>query len=387
MKRIAPPLTARWAACWLGLAVLAAPPMARAADPAPAQQLAPFAAPVLPPPTELQEGLSTALHLDAETLGVVGGQGQRGAVSLAAFQAALSLDTAKAGWWPGGQFDFMLMGQRASSNLQTRTGDIQLPSNLWAPDFLRVYQATYKQTFGPAFVQAGIQDVNNTFDVSDVAGHLHNASFGISPTLTGNADFPTYPNPGLGVYGGVDLGGGASVQAGVWQADPPGLAGALRRGSLRIAEFDQTWDGGDSGTTTTLKFGAWQQHNTQLGRQGDGSGVYGVGQWTWAGAGGRQWGAFLQAGYSPAAPNAIRSYLGAGARLRGLLADRPQDVLTVGVARARAVGLRIETVVEAVYSLQLARHIYLQPDVQRIQNPGGAAGMQVVAGLRVHIEQ
>ncbi len=355
-------------------------------DPTTTQQLAPFAAPVLPPPSAVTNGLSTTLHLDAETLGVVGGDGQRGAVSLAAVQAALGLDTTQAGWWQGGRFDLVLMGLRANGNLQTRSGDVQLPSNLWAPNFLRVYQATYKQDFGPAFVQVGIQDMNNTFDVTDVAGHLHNASFGISPTLTGNANIATFPNPGLGAFGGVDLGGGTSVQAGLWQADPPGLQGATRRGALAIAEIDQTWDGGKDGIDTTLKFGTWHQHNTDAGRGADGSGVYGIGQWTWLGADKRHWGGFVQLGYSPSAPNQIRSYVGAGVRVQGVLPQRPADTLTVGVARAAPLGLQAETVIETVYSLQLARHIYLQPDLQRVRNPGGLPGQQWVAGLRLHLE-
>ncbi|MEW6558803.1 MAG: carbohydrate porin [Pseudomonadota bacterium] len=351
------------------------------------QQLAPYAAPVLPPPSTTVNGVSTTLHLDAETLGVIGGDGQRGAVSLAAFQANFGLDTAQAGWWRGGQFDLMLVGLRGSGNLQTRSGDLQLPSNLWAPNFLRVYQATYRQDFGPTFLQVGVQDMNNTFDVTDVAGHLHNASFGISPTLTGNANIATYPNPGLGAFGGVDLGGGASVQAGLWQADPPGMQGALRRGALAIAEFDQTWGSDAQGPSTTLKFGAWHQHNSPDGSSADGSGIYGIGQWTWTGSDQRQWGSFVQFGYSPAAPNVIRSYVGGGVRVEGLLPARPSDVLTVGVARAAPVGMLAETVVEAVYSLRLAHHLYLQPDLQHVRNPGGIPGRQWVAGLRLHLEQ
>jgi porin len=61
-------------------------------------------------------------------------------------------------------------------------------------------------------------------------------------------------------------------------------------------------------------------------------------------------------------------------------------VLTVGVGQARPRGLPAETVLEAVYSLQIAPHVYLQPDIQRIDHPGGGAGRQWLAGLRMHIE-
>jgi porin len=348
-------------------------------------QLAPFAAPITPPGQTWNRGLSTSLHLDAETLGVVGGSGERQAISVAAFQAALTLDTAQAGWWQDGQFDFMLMGLRSNGNLESATQTVQLPSNLWAPNFLRLYQLSYRQQIGPGFVQGGIMDVNNTFDTTGVAGHLHNASFGIAPTLTSNANIATFPNPGLGLMGGLDLGSGWSTQAGVWQGDPPGMTGALHRGALWIAEADYSW-GEAEHTQGTLKLGAWHLQQSTSAYGPDSDGLYAVNEWRWKDASRREWAAFLQGGWSPAASNSVQGYIGAGVRIQGLNAARPADVLTLGVAQARLNSLPSETVVEAVYSLQLARHLYLQPDIQHIQNPGGEPGHQWVAGLRVHIE-
>lgn len=349
-------------------------------------QLAPYAAPITPPGQTWNKGLSTSLHLDAETLGVIGGNGARQAISVAAFQAVATLDTAQAGWWNGGQFDVMLMGLRSNGNLQTATNTVQLPSNLWAPNFLRLYQLSYRQQIGPGFVQGGILDMNNTFDTTGVAGHLHNASFGIAPTLTSNANIATFPNPGLGLMGGLDLGAGWSAQAGVWQGDPPGMAGALHRGALWVAEADRSWDASEQ-NRGTLKLGVWhlQQSNPAYGA--DSGGLYAVNEWRWKDAARREWAAFLQAGWSPAASNPVQAYLGGGVRLVGINPDRPADVLTVGIAQARLQALPNETVVEAVYSLQFAPHIYLQPDVQCIRHPGGSSGQQWVAGLRVHIEQ
>ena len=349
-------------------------------------QLAPYAAPIIPPAQRLGQGLSTSLHLDAETLAVVGGSGARQAVSVAAFQAALTLDTAQAGLWSGGQFDVMLMGLRKQGNLPAVTGDVQLPSNLWAPNFLRLYQLSYRQQLGAGFVQGGIMDVNNTFDTTGVAGHLHNASFGIAPTLTSNANIATFPNPGLGLMGGLALGGGWSAQAGVWQGDPPGMNGALNRGALWIAEADHDWGKGEA-MHGVLKLGAWHMQQSDPAEGADSGGLYGVGEWRWKSASRLGWAAFVQGGWSPAASNPVRGYLGAGVRVQGLNAARPSDVLTLGVAQARLQALRSETVLEAVYSLELAPHFYLQPDLQRIQNPGGQPGTQWVAGLRVHIEQ
>ena len=378
------------AAALLAAALFALPGLSAAQSRSPTTgatglQLAPYAAPIMPPAQPLGRGLSTSLHLDAETLGVVSGNGARQAVSVAAFQAALSLDTAQASLWGGGQFDLLLMGLRSQGNLASTTGDVQLPSNLWAPNFLRLYQFSYRQQLGSGFVQGGIMDVNNTFDTTGVAGHLHNASFGIAPTLTSNANIATFPNPGLGLIGGIDLGGGWSAQAGIWQGDPPGMTGALHRGALWIAEADHDW-GSSQAMHGVFKFGAWHLRPSDPADGADSGGLYGVGEWRWTSASGLGWAAFAQGGWSPATSNPMRGYLGAGVRLQGLNPARLADVLTLGVAQARLQGLHSETILEAVYSLEFAPHFYVQPDLQRIQNPGGLPGTQWVAGLRVHIE-
>ena len=366
------------------------------------EPLAPYSAPYTPPAQSWGQGLSSLLHLDAEALGVVGGRGARRPLAVAAVQAGLSLDTEQAGWWRQGQFDLMLMGLRASGNLPQRSGDAQLPTSLWAPDFLRVYQASYRQGTGSAFVQGGVMDLANQFNVTEVAGHLHNASFGSTPTLTENARLATFPNPGLAMVAGADLGRGWSAQAGLWQGNPPAGTGALR-GALFMAEVARDFGGADgadgvdaddvaraddaaagSKAGTTLKLG-WWQHRLQ-GTAGA-SGPYGIVQHSWRDEARRLWSLFAQAGRAPQAASMVRSYLGAGARVRGLFAARPADVLTLGLAQVRQPLQRAETVWELVYSTELAPHVYVQPDLQYITRPGGGPGTQTVLGLRVHVEQ
>lgn len=349
-------------------------------------QINPLPASTLPPQPPTSSPLSISAHMDAEVLAVVGGTGRRQSASTVVAQTALTWDTGRAGLWPGGQFRVSLAGLRTNADFAAASGDLQLPSNIWATNFLRVYQATYRQDFGANFVQAGIMDVNSLFDVTEVAGQLLNASFGISPTLTANANIATYPSPGLGLAGGMQLGSGRSIQAGLWQADPPSMTGALNRGALAIVEGAQDWNLGSKGQITA-KLGLWHQHNAPLGRNADSNGLYGLGQWTWDGAGGTQWGTFVQIGSAPRNTDGVYRYLAAGLRAQGLSAARPDDVLSIGVARATPTGLQPETVMELVYSMPIAPHVYLQPDVQHILHPGGGPGTQTVAGLRIHIER
>ena len=137
-------------------------------------------------------------------------------------------------------------------------------------------------------------------------------------------------------------------------------------------------------TGTTLKLG-WWQHRLQ-GTAGA-SGPYGIAQHSWRDEARRLWSLFAQAGRAPQAESAVRSTMGAGARVRGLCAARPDDVLTLGLAQVRQPLQRAETVWELVYSTELVRHVYVQPDLQYITRPGGGPGTQTVVGLRVHVEQ
>ncbi len=164
-------------------------------DPAPQGgefQIAPYNAPLLPPFKTLQNGLSFSGHLDSEAVGVMAGGLHHQAASDALLQLGGSLDTAKAGLWPGGTFDFSLMGVKTNGNLPAQTGAVQTTSNDWAPNFLRLYQFSYAQDLGAGFVRAGIMDVNYYFASVGLAGQLLNASFGPVPTLTSNADMPPF---------------------------------------------------------------------------------------------------------------------------------------------------------------------------------------------------
>lgn len=145
--------------------------------------------------------LQTSGKFDLTPNANVSGGLQSRAASSALLQWGGSLDTGAAHWWPGGHIDFSIEGVRADGNLPARTGAIQLPSNEWSPNFLRVYQLTYTQDLGPTQWRAGIMDLNQYFGSSDVAGLLQNGTFGLAPNFTGNFNAPSFPNPGLGLMG------------------------------------------------------------------------------------------------------------------------------------------------------------------------------------------
>lgn len=324
-------------------------------------------------------------RLDLDSMAGFTGSRYQGSESSALLQWGASLDTGAAGWWRGGRFDLSLEGVRSAGHPTAGTHVLQWPSNEWAPNFLRVYQATYRQQWDAASVRAGIMDINQYFEASDVADLLHNASFGLAPTFTANFNDPSFPNPGLGAMGRVTLAPGWLARAGIWQGDPPGLRGALYRGDLRVVEFEHDWGGAAAeAPDADLKLGAWRYRQPDPALGSDTAGAYVVGEMRWRQAS-REWGAFVLAGNAPAERNQVRTFLAAGVLVHGLFAARPQDSFSTGLTQVRIHPLHAETVLEAVYSWQLRDDLALQPDVQRVWSPAGWGAPAWIAGLRLHL--
>ena len=341
--------------------------------------------PSLPALAEDHSAWSSSGRLDLDAMANVAGGLQSGPASSALFQWGASLDIAAAGWWPGGHVDFSLEGVRSEGNLPARTGAVQLPSNEWAPNFLRVYQLTYAQDLGAAQLRAGIMDLNQYFEASDVADLLHNGSFGMAPNFTANFNDPSFPNPGLGLMGNWQVGPGWQARAGLWQGNPPVLGGALHEGAVGIAEVEHDWGGSTEHPGTDLKLGAWHYaHAADSGFGVTTSGAYVVGETRWQAAR-RSWGAFVMAGTSPAQVDLVTEFAAAGLLVTGLLPQRPQDQFSLGFGRVKLNAAAPETFVEAVYSWQLGPSLSLQPDLQWFDHPGGSNRGAWVGGLRLHL--
>ncbi|MHB1691214.1 MAG: carbohydrate porin [Thiomonas sp.] len=329
--------------------------------------------------------LSTSGRLDLTRMANLSGGLQSRPASSALFQWGGSLATGPALGWPGGLIEFSIEGVRSDGNLPARTGAIQMPSNAWAPNFLRVYQLTYRQQLGAAAVRVGIMDITQYFEVSDLSSLLQNSSFGLMPTLTANLNAPTFPNPGLGAMAEYRFNPDSLARAGVWQGNPPALAGALHQGALWIGEVERDWTApNQSSPQSDLKLGVWHDSESDPMIGPTTSGGYLVGETRWA-TGTQQWGAFILAGTSPGQVNLVTQFVAAGFIVTGPFVSRPQDQFSLGVSRVNLHAPAPETVLEAVYSWQLTPALALQPDVQRFWHPGGTNPSAVVAGLRVHL--
>lgn len=329
--------------------------------------------------------LNTSGRFDLDSQANVSGGLQSRPASSALFQWGGSLDTGTSLGWPGGLVEFSVEGVRSDGNLPARTGAVQIPSNEWAPNFLRLYQLTYRQQLGAAAVRVGIMDITQYFEVSDQSSLLQNSSFGLMPTLTANVDAPTFPNPGLGAMVEYRLSPGSLARAGLWQGNPPSLTGALNTGALWVGEIEHDWpDPGHDTAVSDLKLGIWHYSPSDPAIGPTTSGGYLVGETRWT-SGTQQWGLFILSGTSPANVNLVTQFMAAGFLVTGPFASRPQDQFSLGVSRVNLHAPEPETVLEAVYSWQLTPLLALQPDMQRFWHPGGTNPSALVAGLRLHL--
>lgn len=345
------------------------PPTAQAQDNGGSSRLLP-----LPPP---HRGLSFDLNWDSDVYANVHGGRKRGYATDSVLSLGFGLDTGALGWWPGGQ---LALGVRAitSTHPSDYVGDSQAVSNLDAPNLRQVSQFWYSQAFGHSLVRAGLMDLNAFFDTDDTASLFTNASFGITPTLTGDVPTATYPYPAWGAMArfGTSPGG---WRVGVFQGGPRRRSSALRGGEMLIGERD--WQIADSGPQ--LGVGAWYRRApASSGLPATDWGSYANLQQPLPGHPGTR--LFLQAGASPSGSNPIPAYLGGGIRFRDV-SPAVSDI-GLGFARAWIRGHAAETSVEATARVPLfGGSVALQPDVQYVFHPSGTYPNALVIALRLHV--
>ena len=157
---------------------------------------------------------------------------------------------------------------------------------------------------------------------------------------------------------------------------------------------------GDAGDHYKLAGGYWL-HTTDFEdfagtEHSSNSGFYGIGEMAlWSETDAEQGlGAFIQTGFARADRNMFRNYFGAGLRYVGLIPDRNEDVLALGVNRAQtgdayrtATGSdAAEIAIELTYRLALLPYLAIQPDFQYIINPGTDKNIDDAVVLSTRVE-
>jgi porin len=330
-----------------------------------------------------------------------------GAVALGHVDAALTLDTEKAGLWPGGKL--YVLGQNShGTGVNDNVGSATQISNLEADPYTQLTELFVEQAIGARVrVRLGKQDANRDFGTPRFGGNFINNNFGMYPT----SPLPSYPTTGLGAALSVDATDWLVAKAALYEGNPQ--VGSLGFDSAFADGAGYTLVGGLAGTR-------------HWGRSDRHDGTTSVGVW-------RQSGAFpnvdpgpprtfdtdrgffvqhdehifanpddkedpagltliLRFGWAQADRTQISRYMGASAAWHGL-GWRHDDTVGVAVGMltvAQPLGgsptPSSEWFTEAFYKWRLTPFVSLQPDLQFYRHPGGDGRDAALAGMRLKVK-
>ncbi|MGE0682955.1 MAG: carbohydrate porin, partial [Candidatus Binatia bacterium] len=128
----------------------------------------------------LEQGVSLEAVYTGEMFSNLSGGLRRKAVYLDNVDLMLTIDTERAFGWEGGRFFLYGLGNQGG-NPSEHIGDIQIASNIEAPDTWKVFEAWFQQNLfrNRLSLLAGLYDVNSEFAVLKTADLFLNSSFGI----------------------------------------------------------------------------------------------------------------------------------------------------------------------------------------------------------------
>lgn len=304
-----------------------------------------------------------------------------------------------------------------------RIGDIQVTSNIEAPDTWKLYEAWYQQNVASdrLSILFGLYDLNSEFDVIESAGLFVNSSFGIGAEYSqtcrnGPSIFPT---TALGARLEGRLARTVILRAAVLDGvagdptDPYGTHIMLSEEDGALISWEIDWRVGirsQAGPSRRrigrgheslpyrgkFALGGWHytaRFEDVLAGPADrtlplrGShGFYALGEYRVLRdpTGGDQGlTVFGRIGWADPTVNRLVAYTGFGVVYQGLLPGRDEDRLGLGVAaahnggrfeRARAIIDQpvedAEVAIELTYRAQLSPWLAVQPDLQYVVNPG-----------------
>jgi porin len=406
-----------------------------------------------------EKGLKLGLNYIGEAFGNPAGGVSHGAVYEGRLEMVADLDLEKAMGWTGGLFHvnaYQIHGRGLSANYLGN--NLLTASGIEASRATRLFDLWLQQKLfdGAVSVRVGQLAADDEFIVSDYGSAFINATFGWPGLLAVNAASggPAYPLATPGIRVAVAPTDALTLSAAVFNGNPagPGSGNPQLRddsgtsfrigdGAFAIAEaaYARNQDKDAAGLAATYKLGAFYQRGRFDDLRYDDGGLaladpassgrpavrhthFGfyavVDQMIWRREAGSDQGlgVFARVMGDPTAANQIAFYADGGINYKGLLADRPDDVLGVAFAYAGVSGeargadgdtrrftgtdrpIRdFEAVLEVTYKAQVAPWWTLQPDLQLIFHPGGGiarpddtAGTQampdaVVLGLRTAV--
>lgn len=337
-------------------------------------------------------------------------------------ETAFTADIGTLAGWPGGTLYIMAIGSYGEDSAETN-GSISVPSNLTADDGFKLFEAWYEQTLfdNRIGILAGLYAVDSEFDVKGTADVFLNGAFGTGLDLseTGINGPSVFPVTSLGVRVRANISEEITLRVAVLDGvpgdpdEPSGTQISVNDGDglLMMSEINYQPEEFDF---LRLGLGAWvytTEFEDLLDTNVDGDpirrdgsyGIYGFVEgviFSEKDAHDQGLSAFLRIGGADDNVNQIGSFYGAGLVYTGLIPNRDDDILGLGITvgvngdkykRAmQSVGVAVrdaEVALELTYRAQLMRWLSFQPVLQYYINPGTnpALSDSLVGGFRYSI--
>jgi porin len=324
----------------------------------------------------------------------------------------VNFNTEKAKLWKGGKFSVYILNDHGEQPSAKYIGELQLFSNIEAPERTKLYELWYEQTFIKNFsLKIGQQNINSEFAYSDCALNFINTSFGIMPSISFNIPISIFPNTALGARLHWTINDKWMIQGAVMSGNPGnetnnkyGINYEFHRsdGINVLGEAHYTLKVEDH-QTGKYKLGFWY-HSAKFVAMGDSTkefkGNFGIyilaDQMIYSEQDDSKQGLsmFIMSGISAKDQNLVHYSYDGGLCYTGLIKGRNDDVLGIGFTNAtfnrelvKEKGIEnSENALELVYLTKINEHFTLQPDFQYFINPGGVKNNSTfIALLRIGI--
>lgn len=344
-----------------------------------------------------------------DVLSNVGGGIQTGTRYLDNLDVTLEADLEEL-WGIGGGTVFLYgLYNNGTTFSEELVGDLQVISNIDAIEAWRLYEAWYEWRGSKWSIRSGLYDLNSEFDVKESGALFLNSSHGIGAEFSqsGRNGPGIFPVSSLAVrveYQTRNLVARLAVLDGVPGDPDDPTSNAIdiggNDGTLSVAELEAPL------TDAARLWGGYWRYSADFDRLTDGGAADGNDGW-YIGAeadftlGAKNGAGFLRYGRANASFNPVETFIGLGAVITSPMASRPDDQLGLSIAvaglgapykailnEAGGVAPSHEIIWELTYRSQINRFLALQPDIQYVQNPAGAALLDDVwvVGLRVQLD-
>jgi porin len=364
----------------------------------------------------------------SETMVDVSGGVRRGSIYEGELALAIDLDLEKLAGFQGATAHvggLQLHGRGPSADLVRNLMDV---SNIEAEPSTRLDTLWLQQDLfkGGLSIRAGEIRADDDFLISPTASDLLNGTFAWASIASANMTNggPAFPLAAPGLRARATPAHDFSILAAVFSGDPAGshcrndpqacnddgTTFSFSSGALWMGELQYTSGNRRRLVPGVYKLGGWYETGSFAvgGSKHSGDfGIYAIADstlWRGLGASSRGLNAFLRLGWSPPDRNLVSLYIDGGFAYEGLIPNRDEDRIVLGVAYAKVSPDAFEVdwatsanafnrtsdyecVMELSYVLHVAPWLTVQPDLQYVMpyNPAETIGKALVLGMRTRI--